>query len=63
VEQLVTCPCCGHVLNMHKPGGCYAQNLECACPFDRDGVLGVIDQPVATPERMRAAMLVAIANG
>jgi hypothetical protein len=29
---------------MHNPGGCYGDNLECACPFDRAGVADALLQ-------------------
>jgi hypothetical protein len=29
---------------MHKDGGCYGDNLECLCPFDRTAVITAIQQ-------------------
>jgi hypothetical protein len=44
VDLFARCPGCGHVLAMHNPGGCYGDNLECACPFDRAGVADALLQ-------------------
>jgi hypothetical protein len=37
---------------MHNPGGCYGDNLACACTVDRDGV-----QHAAQPDRLPAPEL------
>lgn len=44
------CPGCGHVLSVHKSGGCYGENLACACPLDREEALAALQQPGAIAE-------------
>jgi hypothetical protein len=44
MDALNCCPCCGHVVTMHNPGGCYGDNLSCMCPLDRESVAAAAQQ-------------------